>query len=187
MKTVVITGGTGSLGSVVVSRLERDYRCVVLTHAMADLQDEVSVRDAFTKIGEIYALVHLVGGFALGAAAETSSKAWSEMLALNATTAFIASHEALAHMTRPGRIVAVGSIAAVEKSAGMAAYVVSKSALITLIEIIGKENPGVSANVIAPSTLTPELRERAAETIAFLLSDAAANITGATIPLRGSP
>jgi len=187
MKTVVITGGTGSLGSVVVSRLERDYRCVVLTHAMADLQDEASVRDAFAKIGEIYALVHLVGGFAEGAAAETSANTWSEMLALNATTAFIASREALAHMTRPGRIVAVGSIAAVEKSAGMAAYVVSKSALITLIEMIAKENPGISANIVAPSTLTPELRERVAETIAFLLSDAAANITGATIPLRGSP
>lgn len=187
MKTVVITGGTGALGSVVVSRLERDYRCIVLTHTMADLQDETSVRDAFANIGEIYALVHLVGGFATGAAAETSAKTWSEMLALNATTAFIASREALAHMTRPGRIVAVGSIAAVDKSAGMAAYVVSKSALITLIEMIAKENPGISANVIAPSTLTPELRERVAETIAFLLSDAAANITGATIPLRGSP
>jgi len=187
VKTVVITGGTGSLGSVVVSRLERDYRCVVLTRAMADLQDEIGVQAAFANIGEIYALVHLVGGFALGAAAETSAKTWSEMLALNATTAFTASREALAHLTRPGRIVAVGSIAAVEQSAGMAAYVVSKSALIALIEMIAKENPGISANVVAPATLTTELREHVAETIAFLLSDAAASITGATIPLRGSP
>src|SRR5688572_2996068 len=141
MRTVVITGGAGSLGTDVVHRLARDYRCVVLSRSAtppnvaADLNDEASVREAFAQIGEIYALVHLVGGFATGAAAETSTKTWSEMLAVNATTAFLASREALAHMTRPGRIVAVGSIAAVEKSAGMAAYVVSKSALITLIEM----------------------------------------------------
>ena len=187
MKTVVITGGTGSLGSVVVPRLARDYRCVTLTHAMADLQDETSTRNAFANIGEIYALVHLVGGFAPGSVAETGMDTWSQMLSLNLTGAFVAARAALPHLSRPGRIVAVSSIAAIEKTAGIAAYAVSKSALVTLIELIAKENPGISANVVAPATLTPELREQVAETIAFLLSDAAANITGTVLPLRGAP
>ena len=184
MKTVVITGGTGSLGSVVMPRLERDYRCVLLTHAMADLNDEASVQDAFAKIGEIYALVHLVGGFAAGSVAETSMQTWSQMLSLNLTGAFNAARAALPQLTRPGRIVAVSSIVAVEKTAGLAAYVVSKSALVTLVELIAKENPGISANVVAPSTLTDELKERVAETIAFLLSDTASSISGTIIPLR---
>ena len=201
MKTVVITGGTGSLGSAVVPRLARDYRCVLLTRAMADLNDEASVREAFARTvilsredGEgspaqepgIYALVHLAGGFAAGSVGETTSETWSQMLALNLTGAFFAMRAALPHLTRPGRVVAVSSIAAVEKSAGMAAYVISKSALNVLVELIAKENPGISANIIAPSTLTPELREQVADRIAFLLSDSAANITGSVIPLRGS-
>jgi len=186
MKTVVITGGTGSLGTVVLPRLQRDYHCVLLTHAMADLSDANSVNEAFAKIGEIYALVHLVGGFAMGSVAETSSETWSQMLALNLTGAFNTAHAALPHLTRPGRIVAVSSIAAIEKRAGVAAYAVSKSALNTLVEVIAKENPGISANIVAPDTLTPELCERVAETIAFLLSDAAANISGAVLPLRGA-
>lgn len=186
MKTVVITGGTGSLGSAVVPRLSRDYRCVLLTRAMADLQDETSVRNAFAQIGEIYALVHLVGGFASGSVAETSMETWSQMLSLNLTGAFVATRAALSHLTRPGRIVAISSIAAIEKNPGFAAYAVSKSALVTLIELIAKENPAITANIVAPSTLTPELREHVAETIAFLLSDAAADITGAVLPLRGA-
>jgi len=185
MKTVVITGGTGSLGTVVVSRMERDYRCVVLTHAMADLGDEASVQKAFAQIGEIYALVHLVGGFASGSVAETTMDTWSKMLSLNLTGAFVAARAALPHLTRPGRIVAVSSIAAIEKTAGLAAYAVSKSALVTLIELIAKENRGISANVVAPGTLDDALRAQVAETITFLLSDAAENITGALVPLRG--
>ncbi|HJQ37178.1 MAG TPA: SDR family NAD(P)-dependent oxidoreductase [Thermoanaerobaculia bacterium] len=184
MKTVVITGGTGGLGSVVTPRLERDYRCVLLTHAMADLRDEASVQQAFAGFGEIYALVHLVGGFAMGSVAETSAQAWSEMFALNLTGAFTAARAALPHLTRPGRIVAVSSVAALEKSAGMAAYVVSKSALQTLVEVIAKENPGISANVVASATLTDALKKDVAETIAFLLSDAAASISGTIVPLR---
>jgi len=185
MKTVVITGGTGGLGSIVTPRLSRDYRCVLLTHAMADLNDEASVRNAFGGIGEIYGLVHLVGGFAMGSVADTTLAIWNEMLALNLTGAFNAMRAALPHLTRPGRIVAISSIAGIEKTAGLAAYAVSKSALGTLVELIAKENPGISANVVAPSTLTGELKLQVAETIAFLLSDAATDITGTIIPLRG--
>lgn len=184
MKTVVITGGTGGLGKVVVPRLERDYRCVLLTHAMADLRDEMSLDAAFTRIGDIYALVHLAGGFAAGTVTETSGRTWSDMLALNLTGAFNAMRAALPRLTHPGRIVAVSSIAAVETSAGMAAYVVSKSALQTLVTLIAKENPQISANIVAPATLTDALRKDVAETIAFLLSDAAAPISGTIIPLR---
>ena len=184
MKTLVITGGTGSLGTVVVPRLARDYRCLTPSRPAFDLGDEASVRNTFADAGAIYGLVHLVGGFAAGAVAETSTEAWAEMLALNLTGAFTAIREALPHLTRPGRIIAISSIAAIERGPGVAAYAVSKSALHALIEIVAKENPGINANVIAPPTLTPELKERVAETIAFLLSDAAANITGTVVPLR---
>lgn len=185
MKTLVITGGTGSLGKVVVGHLERDYRCIMFSRSTGvDLDDEASVRKAFANAGEIYGLVHLVGGFALGKVAETSSETWRQMFALNVTGAFTTIREALPHLTHPGRIIAISSIAALDRGPGVAAYAVSKSALNTLIEVVAKENRGITANIIAPPTLTPELKEHVAETIAFLLSDAAANITGTVIPLR---
>ena len=207
MKTIVVTGGTGGLGTTVVSRLSREYRCVVLyrgtppagvTGVQADLLDEASVRAAFEQTGGIYALVHLAGGFAPGDVASTALDTWTQMLSLNATAAFLAIREALPRLTRPGRIVAVSSISSVDRAKGVAAYTVSKAALNALVETTALETrgSGITVNAILPESMaTPAMLasmdaselvplDRVAETIAFLLSGAAANISGALIPLR---
>jgi NAD(P)-dependent dehydrogenase (short-subunit alcohol dehydrogenase family) len=205
-RTLIITGGTGGLGSEVVRRLERDYRCIVFSRATAGLPDHVqvdvtneeSVRRAIEQVGPFYGLVHLVGGFAPGSVAETSTERWSQMLALNLTAAFIVIREALPRMQRPGRIIAISSEASLQKPAGIAAYAVSKSALNTLIQITAAElkEARITANALLPSALdTPAMRkemdrsklvplERVAEAIAFLLSEAGASVSGALIPLH---
>lgn len=193
MKTLLVTGGTGGLGTQVVERLSRDYRCVLLTR-----EDLANAKNAIAKAGPFYGLVHLVGGFALGALSETTSETWSQMIESNLTVAFNVIHEALGKIERPGRIVTISSITSIEKPKGLAAYVVSKSALNTLIEVTAKEvaGTGITANALLPDTLdTPASRQalpkarrvpldRVADSIVFLLSDAAANINGALIPLR---
>ena len=222
-KTIVVTGGTGGLGTVVVARLLRDFRCVVLYNRVegfetlraavgnpstldgvrADLTDEPSVIAAVgetaKKHGRIFALVHLAGGFALGTIEESGADVWQRMLSLNLLSAARAFRAAIPHLRANGggRIVVVASEAAIAKPAGVAAYAVSKSALCTLVELAAEElhGTGITANAVAPGSLaTPAMLEsgasslipleRVAETIAFLLSDAAASITGAVIPLR---
>lgn len=199
MKRVVITGAGGGLGSTIVSHLEREYECIGLTHRDVDLADEAAVTRRFEEIGEIYGLVHLVGGWAAGTVAETDSATWSVMLALNATTAFHAIRAALPHLARPGRIVAVSSIATLTPSSGAAAYFVAKSALNALIQAVAAEQRanGITANAVLPDALaTPKNLadggdaaklvppSRVAATIAFLFSDDAAGTTGMLIPIR---
>ena len=200
MKTLIITGGTGGLGTTVVERLSRDYDCTLLHRE--DFATDDTLRAAITKAGAPYGLVHMAGGYAGGTVSETSPETWDNMLDVNVTTAFRAIRATLAAMRRdqPGRIVAISSEATLTKFAGAAAYVVSKTALNTLIEMTAAELAGTSitANALLPGTLdTPASRkampdaprvplERVAETIAFLLSEAAASINGALIPLRVS-
>src|SRR5258706_12842858 len=121
MKTLIVTGGTGGLGSAVVSRLSRDYHCIVFHRGtapivdgfIADLTDEVSVRSAVgqavDRFGAPYGLVHLAGGYAGGKVSETSSATWNDMIGLNPTSSFIVVREGLAHIKRdaPGRLVAI--------------------------------------------------------------------------------
>ena len=213
MRTLIVTGGTGGLGSTVVGRLSRDYHCVLLHRGetanrdgfQADLTDEASVRAAIgtsvDRFGAPYGLVHLAGGFASGAVTETSSETWSSMIGLNLTSSFIVIRECLAHMKRdlPGRIVAISSAATRTKLASAAAYTISKTGLNVLIELTAAELAGsaITANALVPGALdTPAVRkampdaklvplDHVADTIAFLLSDAAASINGALIPLEG--
>jgi NAD(P)-dependent dehydrogenase (short-subunit alcohol dehydrogenase family) len=198
MRRLAITGGTGGLGTEVVRRLSLDYDCIVLGHETVDLTSEDSVRDAFAGIGEIYGLVHLVGGFAAGKVRDTSLETWSKMLALNTTAAFLAVRGALPHITRPGRIVAVSSIATLKMAGGSAAYTVAKSALNALVQVLAAEErpSGITVNAVLPDSMaTPAMLksmdpaklvplERVSETIAFLLSDAAAGTSGTLIPIR---
>ena len=213
MKTLLVTGGTGGLGNTVVSRLSRDYHCVLLHRGetpnvdgfKADLGDEASVRAAIggavDRFGPPYGLVHLAGGYAGGTVSETSSETWNNMIGLNLTSSFIVVRECLAHMKRdvPGRIVAISSEATRTKLAAAAAYTISKTGLSLLIELTAAELAGsrITANALVPGSLdTPAVRkampearlvplDRVAGTIAFLLSDAAASVNGALIPLEG--
>ena len=213
MKTLIITGGTGGLGSTVVSRLSRDYHCVLLHRGetpsvdgfKADLGDETSVRTAIgqavDRYGAPYGLVHLAGGFATGAVSETSSETWNNMIGLNLTSSFIVVRECLVNMKRdtPGRIIAISSEATRTKLATAAAYTISKTGLSLLIELAAAELAGsaITANALVPGSLdTPAVRkampnarlvplDRVADAIAFLLSDAAASVNGALIPLLG--
>ena len=191
MKTLLVTGGTGNLGTFVVERLKREYNCILLSR-----DDVANPSKAFDR--SFYGLVHLVGGFAPGSVVDTSTETWHQMIESNVTAAFNVIHAALPKIERPGRIVAISSIASIEKFKGAAAYIVSKSALNTLIEVTAAEigGSGITANALLPATLdTPAMREempkarrvpldRVADAVMFLLSEAAANINGAMIPLR---
>lgn len=200
MKKLIITGGTGGLGETVVARLQRDYECILLRHRDVDLHDAASVRAALAKIDEPYGLVHMAGGYAGGSVSETDDATWQQMIGLNLTSSFNVIRETLARMRRDqaGRIIAISSEATKTKPKNAAAYAISKTGLNTLIELTAKElaGTGITANALLPGTLAtaamrkemPDAKlvplDRVAESIVFLLSDAAASINGALIPLQ---
>src|SRR5258707_15817031 len=102
----------------------------------ADLTKAVAVAGEISSVVERYrrldVLVHLLGGFAGGkSVAETDDATWEQMLDLNLTSTFYVLRAAIPHLRQSGsgRVVAIGSLAAVEAHAGLGAYVTFKSAL----------------------------------------------------------
>ena len=102
-----------------------------------------------------------------------------------------------------GRIIAIGSRAAVEPQPGISAYSASKAALVSLIRTLALENKdrGITANVILPGTMdTPANRDampqadfskwvdprQVATLAAWLASDEASQVTGGVIPVYGA-
>ena len=151
-------------------------------------------------------LAHTVGGFAGGQSiADTDDATFQRMFDINLNSTFYLLRAAIPVMrkTGNGRIVAIGSRAAVEPGAGVGAYSASKAAMVSLIRTIALENKdaGLTANVILPGTMdTPANRKfmpnsdfskwvrpaAVASLIAWLVSDAGRDVNGAVIPVYGS-
>jgi NAD(P)-dependent dehydrogenase (short-subunit alcohol dehydrogenase family) len=196
MKTIVITGGTGDLGSVVVPRLVRDYRCVVVYRtresfeklaAHENLIGAASLEEAL-QYAPLHGLVNLVGGFANGASPDDFTK----QLETNLMPFVRAVHALAARIEDGGRIVAMSSVASQTKPAGLGAYVASKAALNAFIESLAKElgKRRVTVNALLPGSIdTPENRASTpaaklvpatgiADLIAFLLSEDSRHLNG---------
>ena len=107
-------------------------------------------------------------------------------------------------MTRQGRgrIINIGSEAALKGAPNAAAYSASKAALVRLTEGLAAEvkSHGVTANCVLPGTMDTAFNrqtmpnadfstwvrlEHVAGAILFLASDAAGGVTGAALPVTG--
>ena len=112
----------------------------------------------------------------------------------------VASREVLKHIGNGGAIVNVGAAAAANPAIGMAPYAASKAGVMALTKSLAEElrERSIRVNAILPTIIdTPANRrdmpdadpsgwvkpEAIAKVVAFLLSDDAAPITGAGIPL----
>lgn len=224
-RVVLITGAKGGLGSFVTERFlgtgatvvgasrsisTGDFSASNFVPLPVDFNKASAVREAIESIvsrfGKLDVLVHVLGGFAGGQSiAETDDETWEQMRDLNLTSAFYVLRAATPHLRKSGRgrIVAIGSLTAVEPKAGLGAYVTFKSALATLVRTVALENKdsGLTANMILPGTMdTPSNRKAmpaadfskwlqpgaVADLALWLADDRSTQLTGSVIPIDGT-
>src|SRR6266705_225684 len=197
-----------------VSQLASKFPGVV-TGDTADLTSRLAVDDLWERIdrvGNPRWVVNATGGYRAGKVADSTPDDFTFMMDLNLGTAWWSCRAAARRMqTIPspsgggqggGCIVNVSSRSALEAEPGAAAYAVAKAGVIKLTEVLAAElkASGVRVNVIVPAiidtavnrqVLPEKLMQKAvgpaeiAAVIAYLCSDMALAITGATIPVYG--
>jgi NAD(P)-dependent dehydrogenase (short-subunit alcohol dehydrogenase family) len=184
---VVVTGGTGALGTAVVGALiEAGAVCHVpyINTAEADrftwrnhskvklvaeieLTHEPAVTRLYDGVPRLWASIQIAGGFAMAPVGETTKSDLMQQIDLNFVTAYLCCRTSINAMRRTGvggRIVNVASRPALEwrAGAGMVAYTASKAAVAAMTVALAEEvvNEGILVNAIAPSTMdTPANRQ----------------------------
>jgi NAD(P)-dependent dehydrogenase (short-subunit alcohol dehydrogenase family) len=223
-KVAVVVGAGGGLGRATAVALAAGGLTVVAVDrnepGLSDLPDDIrrEVADATdpaaathlidriaAEVGPPDVLVNTIGAFRLGDALSTTPETLQLMLDVNLGPALWLSQAVAPHMRQQGSgvIVHVAARPGLEPTGGMAAYSVSKAALIHLTRILDIElRPhGIRVNAVAPQLLdTPANRatfpaevlahatapDVIADAIAFVVSDAAAPVSGAILPAYGA-
>ena len=183
-KIALVTGADGGLGTFVTQALldagaTVDRTCrknSAVSFQQSELYrvagghfDPAGVKSALdslvSRFGRLDILAHTVGGFAGGQSiADTDDATFQRMFDMNLYSTFYLLRAAIPVMrkTGNGRIVAIGSRAALEPGAGVGAYSASKAAMVSLIRTVAQENKdaGMTANAILPGTMdTPANRK----------------------------
>lgn len=184
---VVVTGGTGALGTQVTRMLmdsgatvhipaidEREIEQFPLAEGEnihlardVDLTNEDQVRDYFAGLPTPWASIHCAGGFGMGPVTETGADELHKLINLNIVTSYLCTREAVRVMQGSGaggRIVNVSAQPGIEprNAGGFSAYSATKAAVAAMTMSIGSEvkEDGIWVNAIAPSIIdTPANRE----------------------------
>jgi NAD(P)-dependent dehydrogenase (short-subunit alcohol dehydrogenase family) len=223
-KIVLVTGANGGLGTHVTQAFldagatvigssrkiqPSEFKSPNFTAMPAEIstrQDaKVLVDQVVARFGKLDVLAHTVGGFAGGQSiADTDDATFQRVLDLNLNSVFHMLRAAIPVLrkTGQGRIIAIGSRAALETGAGVGAYSASKAAMVSLIRTAALENKdaGLTANVILPGTMDTPANRKAmpnadfskwvrpatvASLVTWLASDAGKDVNGAAIPVYG--
>ena len=223
-QVAIVAGAGGSLGHATTATLaasgltvvavDRDERALrelpgSVRPEVADTTDPAAATRLIDRIaGEVGppdVLVNTIGTFRPGDALAATPETLRLMIDVNLGPALWLSQAVAPYMQRQGSgaIVHVAARPGIEPTGGMAAYSVSKAALVHLTRILDVElRPhGIRVNAVAPQLLdTPANRaifpaevlkhavapEAIAGVIAFLVSDAAAPVSGAILPAYGA-
>lgn len=236
-KTALVTGGSRSIGAAIAKRLAADGAQVAITYAgsavladatvaaielaggralaiLANSGEPDAVRAAVAKTVDTFGSLDILvnnAGIALGGPIEQIKfEDYQAMIAVNVTGVFVATQEAVRHMSDGGRIVHIGSSMTKYASfPGASLYTLTKGAVAGFNRSLARDlGPrGITVNTVHPGPtntdmnpadgelaklLTPQMPvgrygqpTDIANVVAFLASPQAAFVTGADILADG--
>jgi 3-oxoacyl-[acyl-carrier protein] reductase len=236
-KIALVTGGSRSIGAAIAKRLAQDGARVAITYQnsveqanqvvqqikalggqaialQADAAKPEAVRKAVAEtvrtFGGLDILVNNAGISVFGAIDEVSVEDLEKSMATNVTGVFVATQEAVRHMTTGGRVIHIGSaMTRYAAFAGISLYTMSKAAISgfnrSLVRDLGPR--GITSNIVHPGSTDTDMNpansdmsqmiipgialgryaqsNEIANVVAFLASPDASYVTGAEIIADG--
>jgi len=224
---VIVTGGTGALGTVLVGLLlnagaqchvpysshtkpetypHKDHPKLKLIPS-GSLADEDTVAQLYESVPDLWASIHVAGGYAGGKIVDTDKADLMKLIEINLMTSYLCCRAAVRAMQQRqsgGRIVNVSARPGLEWRTGtnQTAYAASKAAVAALTAALAEEvaKEGILVNAVVPSVMDTAANresmpkanhanwpkvEEVAQTILFLASPDNQVTRGGLVPVYG--
>jgi len=180
----------------------------------ADSADAAAVQGAVEQtvahFGQLDILVNSAGILGMGSVEDFSLEQFDRMLSVNVRAVFVAVQAAVKHMKEGGRIVTLGSVSGLRVGfPGSSTYSMNKAAVATMVRgfALDLATRGITVNNVQPGPIetdmngpdqphVPHVRammpvkrlgqpEEVAGMVAYLVSEEAAFVTGASFTIDG--
>jgi NAD(P)-dependent dehydrogenase (short-subunit alcohol dehydrogenase family) len=188
-KTVLVTGGTGALGTAVVEKFLKNGDTVLVTDIreagsqfldnfsgyseklhtfVINVVNEPELKSFAAKVKESFngldILVNVVGGFSMSKIIETEEAEFDKMIDINLRSTFLCSKTFLPQIIEKnnGRIINISSRAGLQGLAGLGPYCIAKAGVIILTQTLAEElkETSVTVNSILPSIIDTEMNRK---------------------------
>jgi len=236
-KVALVTGGSRGLGAAIAKRLAHDGAAVALTYTSspqkadqvvrnieatggkalairADSADVDAVKHAVAEtvntLGRLDILVNNAGVLVLAPIDQFSMEEFDRLVAINIKGVFVATQEAVRHMSKGGRIIMIGSfISDFTPSSGLSVYALSKGAIASFTRGLARDlgTRGITVNNIQPGPIDTDMNpadgdsakeitnmialgrygqdNEVAGMVSYLAGPEAAFVTGASLKIDG--
>lgn len=177
MKTAMVWGAGGGIGSALVKRLvEAGWTVLSVARdpasattetsrvVVADVEDPDSVRQAVQRakglVDKVDLWVYAVGDIVSAKVAEMSLDDWQRILAVNLSGAFLATQESLPLLASDAHLVFLGAVSERLRLPGLAAYATAKAGLEAFVEVLRKEQRGRAVTIVRPKAVETSLWDK---------------------------